>query len=110
MDLEGRLFAAAAHTGKTDLANQVNRVRLGTDHDYYNSGVLLMNLEACRREISTDHIFRFVAEHERSCCCRIKIFSTPFTAVGFYRWTMPSGIMTPGITTPTGLPAEASTT
>lgn len=65
MDLEGRLFAAAAHTGKTDLANQVNRVRLGTDHDYYNSGVLLMNLEACRREISTDHIFRFVAEHER---------------------------------------------
>lgn len=65
MDLEGRLFAAAAHTGKTDLANQVNRVRLGTDHDYYNSGVLLMNLEACRREISTDQIFRFVAEHER---------------------------------------------
>ena len=32
-DMEGCMFAAAAHTGKTELANNVNRLRLGTDHD-----------------------------------------------------------------------------
>lgn len=64
LDLCGRLFAAAAHTGKTELANSVNRIRLKTDHDYYNSGVLLMDLEAGRKEISPDELFQYVAEHE----------------------------------------------
>ena len=62
-DLKGNLFAAAAHTGKTELANYVNRVRLGSDHDYYNSGVLLMDLAAGRREIDPEGLFRYVAEH-----------------------------------------------
>lgn len=43
-ELNGCLFAAAAHSGKTDLVNSVNRVRLGTDHEYYNSGVLMIGL------------------------------------------------------------------
>lgn len=47
-DLRGHLFAAAAHTGKTELANNVNKLRLKTDHDYYNSGVLLMG-PGCRQ-------------------------------------------------------------
>ena len=64
-DLRGNMFAAAAHTGKTELANNVNRLRLGTDHDYYNSGVLLMDLAACRREISTGALFDFVRGHRR---------------------------------------------
>ncbi len=63
-DLDGYLFAAAAHTGKTELANSVNRIRLGTDQDYFNSGVLLINLEACRREIHPEEIFSFVSAHE----------------------------------------------
>ena len=63
MDLKGRLFAAAAHTGTTELANSVNRVRLGTDHDYYNSGVLLMDLAAGRRRIVPGEVFAYVAEH-----------------------------------------------
>ena len=33
LELEGRMFAAAAHTGKTELANNVNRLRLGVEHD-----------------------------------------------------------------------------
>ena len=37
--LEGRLFAAASHTGKTGLMNNINQVRLGTDCKYFNSGV-----------------------------------------------------------------------
>lgn len=61
-DISGHLFAAAAHTGKTELANNVNRIRLGTDYDYYNSGVLLINLKKCRREVDPEDIFRFVRE------------------------------------------------
>ncbi|QIK56874.1 glycosyltransferase family 8 protein [Erysipelothrix sp. HDW6A] len=63
LDLEGNLFAAAAHTGLTELANTVNRVRLGTDHDYYNSGVLLINLDLAREAINRDHLFEYVNEH-----------------------------------------------
>ena len=62
-DLGTCLFAAAAHTGKTELANNVNRIRLGTNHDYYNSGVLLMNLEECRRSVTAEQIFRYVEAH-----------------------------------------------
>ena len=64
-DLQGNLFAAAAHTGKTDLANNINQVRLGTDHNYFNSGVLLMDLKQGREEISADGVFRFVREHAK---------------------------------------------
>lgn len=64
-DMQGNLFAAAAHTGKTELANNVNRIRLGTDHDYYNSGVLLIDLERCRSEVVPDELFAFVREHRR---------------------------------------------
>ena len=63
LNLDHALFAAAAHTGKTELSNNVNRIRLKTDHDYYNSGVLLMNLDQCRIEIRKEDIFRYVKEH-----------------------------------------------
>ena len=65
LDLGGKTLAAAAHTGKTELANNVNRLRLGTDHDYYNSGVLLMDLDKCRQVIVPDRIFSYVARHAR---------------------------------------------
>lgn len=63
MDLRGYLFAAAAHTGKTEMANSVNKIRLKTNTDYFNSGVLLMNLEEARREIIPDDLFRFVEDN-----------------------------------------------
>lgn len=62
-DLRGCLFAAAAHTGKTEIANSMNRLRLGSGCDYYNSGVLLMDLSAGRKEICPEEIFSYVAEH-----------------------------------------------
>ena len=65
MDLQGNLFAAAAHTGKTELANNINQLRLGTENAYFNSGVLLMDLEAGRREIIPQEIFRYVEQHRR---------------------------------------------
>lgn len=63
INLSDHLFAAAAHTGKTELSNNVNRIRLKTNHDYYNSGVLLMNLKKGRKMIRREEIFAFVAEH-----------------------------------------------
>ena len=62
-DLAGNLFAAAAHTGKTELANSVNRMRLNSGSDYYNSGVLLMDLTAMRREVRPGDIFDYAREH-----------------------------------------------
>lgn len=61
--LEGNLFAAAAHTGKTELANNVNQLRLGTNRAYYNSGVLLMDLEVGRQQIDPQALFRYVEQH-----------------------------------------------
>ena len=40
-------------------------MRLGTEHDYYNSGVLLMDLERERKEISPEQIFRYVEQHSK---------------------------------------------
>lgn len=64
-DLRGNLFAAASHTGKAELANGVNQLRLGTEQDYYNSGVLLMDLETGRREIVPQEIFQYVEQHRK---------------------------------------------
>lgn len=64
-DMQGNLFAAAAHTGKTELANNINQLRLGTDHAYFNSGVLLMDLGRGRDEISPEDIFTYTREHAK---------------------------------------------
>lgn len=62
-DLAGRLFAAAAHTGKSEFATGVNQLRLGTEGAYFNSGVLLMDLDRCREEITPAEIFAYVERH-----------------------------------------------
>ena len=59
IDMQGNLFAAASHTSMKELSNNVNRLRLGTDHDYYNSGVLLMDLELCRKKIDPREVIDF---------------------------------------------------
>ena len=63
LDLNDHVFAAASHTGKTDLANSINQLRLGTDHNYFNSGVLLMDLDKGRRFIHPEALFTFSEEH-----------------------------------------------
>lgn len=64
-DLEGNLFAAAAHTGKTEIANDVNRIRLQMDNEYYNSGVLLIDLSRGREEIDPEALFQYAREHPK---------------------------------------------
>lgn len=65
LDMQDMLFAAAAHTGKTELANNINRARLGTSHNYYNSGVLLMDLSMGRDRIIPQDIFSYTEKHAR---------------------------------------------
>lgn len=42
LNLYGKTFAAASHTGLTEMANEINNVRLDTAHEYFNSGVMLI--------------------------------------------------------------------
>lgn len=64
--MEGRLFAAASHTGKTGLMNNINQVRLGTDCKYFNSGVLLIDLNAARAQVRPQDIFRYAEERGKA--------------------------------------------
>ena len=57
-------FAAASHGGVADIINGVNRVRLNTEHDYYNTGVMLIDLEKARQIIQPAEIFEYVREHK----------------------------------------------
>lgn len=64
-DLGGCVYAAASHKGKTELVAGINQVRLGTESKYFNSGVLLIDLDAARREVVPEEIFAYVERHAR---------------------------------------------
>ena len=61
--LDGCVFAAASHSVVPDMVDDVNKIRLGTDHAYFNTGVILMDLNSARRMVSKDDIFKYVHEH-----------------------------------------------
>ena len=65
-DIDDYLFAAASHTEKNEMANGINRIRLKTETDYFNSGVLLINLQKAREQIKPEEVFRFVAENPKA--------------------------------------------
>ena len=62
-DMKGYLYAAAYHD-KISI-KEINRIRLYPYEieAYYNSGVLLMNLDLLRREADEKDIYRFVEEN-----------------------------------------------
>lgn len=64
VDLGKCAFAASSHTDIFDVVGEINRVRLGTDHDYFNTGVILMDLEKARSLVVPEDIFRCINEHE----------------------------------------------
>ena len=64
MDMQGKLFAASSHAWKTNVANNFNHIRLGSHTDYYNSGVLVIDLKSCREKIVPKEIFDFVEKKE----------------------------------------------
>ncbi|HCT95834.1 MAG TPA: glycosyltransferase family 8 protein [Vagococcus sp.] len=51
MDLQGYMFGAAVHKGITNLTTGINNIRLGTKHGYYNSGIMLIDLQQARQKI-----------------------------------------------------------
>lgn len=65
MEFSDELFAAAMHNGLTGISGYVSKLRLPnyeTDQ-YFNSGVLLMNLPKMRQEVHLDDIFNFVEKY-----------------------------------------------
>lgn len=64
-NLGGNVFAAASHTGLTEMANEINQRRLDTEHEYFNSGVMLIDLKAARSLVTAEDVFRCVSEHEK---------------------------------------------
>ena len=62
------LFAAAMHNGLTGISGYVSKLRLPnyeTDQ-YFNSGVMVMNLPRMRLEVRSDDIFQFVEKYGKS--------------------------------------------
>lgn len=59
------LYASAIHTGLTNTTDVINKIRLQNfDADgYYNSGVLLMNLDKIRTTVRAADIFSYIRDH-----------------------------------------------
>lgn len=62
MQLEDYSFAAASHSSIFEIIKDVNKVRLGMEHDYFNTGVLLMDLKKSRKLVKSEDIFNCVKE------------------------------------------------
>lgn len=63
--LGNNLFASAIHASSTNTTDVINKIRLqnfGAD-GYYNSGVLLMNLDLMRQEVDANQIFDYIRRH-----------------------------------------------
>lgn len=65
LDLQGKAFAAASHTGLTEVVNELNQARLNTEHAYFNSGVMLIDLTIARELVEAEAVFQCVSEYER---------------------------------------------
>ncbi|NLR11822.1 glycosyltransferase family 8 protein [Levilactobacillus tujiorum] len=64
IDLQGHMLAAAVHRGVTGIVDSVNQLRLGTKTSYFNSGVLVMDLEQARAKIKLADITTAIDQHE----------------------------------------------
>lgn len=54
--IKSMMMAASRHTGLLDLATPINKVRLSTDHGYFNSGMMLIDLKMAREVIKASDI------------------------------------------------------
>jgi len=63
-DLKGHMLAAAAHRGVTKLVDSVNQLRLGTTTSYFNSGVLVIDLDQARAKIKLTDITAAIEKYE----------------------------------------------
>lgn len=63
LDLQGKMFAAAVHEGLTDIMSSINNIRLGTTTAYFNSGIMLMDLDQMRQKVKLDDLTDAINEH-----------------------------------------------
>lgn len=63
MDLEGNLLAASSHMGVTNISSSINNIRLNLDHNYFNSGVMLIDLDKARELIKIEDINQFIEKY-----------------------------------------------
>lgn len=63
LELDQHLLAAATHTGLLDVSTPINKVRLDLDHEYYNSGVMLLNLTQARKKVQWADISRVIEKY-----------------------------------------------
>jgi len=61
LDLKNYWYAAASHTN-LDVTDDINKWRLGNyeAESYYNSGIMLMDLEAIRANVKAEDIFAYI--------------------------------------------------
>lgn len=64
LNIDNYIFAAASHTTGLEIASNINKIRLGTDSEYFNSGVLLINLNRGREKINVNDIFEYTKKHK----------------------------------------------
>ncbi len=65
IDLKNYMYASAIHTNLTGVTTVINKIRLQNfdSAGYFNSGVLLMNLNEIRRRIKPDEIYDYMQKH-----------------------------------------------
>lgn len=65
-DLQGNLYAAASHipdSGTLDLINKLRLQNYEMDSAYFNTGVLLMNLNEIRHVVKREDILNYIAQN-----------------------------------------------
>ncbi|AEJ23638.1 glycosyltransferase family 8 protein [Weissella koreensis] len=63
LDLEGNVFAASVHAGLTNISKGINNIRLQTTNNYFNSGVLLIDVAKAREVVKLDDIYRTIQKY-----------------------------------------------
>ncbi|MBQ9090989.1 MAG: glycosyltransferase family 8 protein [Anaerotignum sp.] len=65
MEMADAYFAAASHVKENTPLEKINQKRLDMEGIYINSGVMLLNLDALRREQDVQAVIEYIAEHEK---------------------------------------------
>lgn len=68
MEMGDNLYSAASHVSDKGITDIVNKLRLNNfeAESYFNTGILLMNLEKCRQEINRQLIMDYIAKKGRT--------------------------------------------
>lgn len=61
--LKGQMLAASSHMGLTGISQTINHLRLGTRQVYFNSGVMLMDLDMMRQRVDMKAILSVIQQY-----------------------------------------------